>query len=689
MSFLNPYLLWGLLAISIPVIIHLFNFRRFRRVYFTNVRFLEELKQQTRRQSQLRHILVMILRMLAIASLVLAFSQPYIPADRQGLKLEKVNHVSVYIDNSFSMEALSTAGPLIDQARSKAREIAFSYRSSDLFGIVTNDFEGRHQRWLSRDEFLQALDEITISPEVRTVSAVASRQRDLLYNSDMGRMISYLISDFQEGICDFDQFPADSLVSTWLVPLSAAKKENLFIDSCWFVSPVHQLNQGVKLVARVVNQSETDFEKVPLKLTINGQQKTVASFDIPKGLFKDVELPFTNYEPGIQYGTLEISDYPVTFDDRLYLVYNVAGNIPVLAINGKGESKYLNALFGNDSAFLFVNNAYTNIDYNRLSEYKLVILNELKEISSGLSQELSSYLDLGGTLLIIPSPEMNIAEFQQFLASAGANFYTELVKEDTRVTEVDRQNPVFADVFEHGKTGAESEWDNTDWPAVRQYFRISRSATTSQLGVMTLLNGQYLLTREKAGNGKLFLLSVPLDESYSNFASHAIFVPALYRIALLGAATDPLYYTIGKDDVIELNNPNLSGDKTLKVISMSDKSEFIPGHISLNRRLDLRLNGQVKVAGHYQLTADQETIKGLGFNYDRLESVMEFLGADRLQDAVKRYLPANSGVLSDKGKPLSETIKEMNQGTSLWKLFIILALVFLGAEIALLRLWNN
>ena len=90
MSFLNPYLLWGLLAVSIPVIIHLFNFRRFRRIYFTNVKFLEELQQQTRRQSQLRHILVMILRMLAITSLVLAFAQPYIPLDKTGAKPENV-----------------------------------------------------------------------------------------------------------------------------------------------------------------------------------------------------------------------------------------------------------------------------------------------------------------------------------------------------------------------------------------------------------------------------------------------------------------------------------------------------------------------------------------------------------------------------------------------------------------------
>jgi hypothetical protein len=689
MSFLNPYLLWGLLAVSIPVIIHLFNFRRFRRIYFTNVKFLEELQQQTRRQSQLRHILVMILRMLAITSLVLAFAQPYIPLEKAGARPEKVNHVSVYIDNSFSMESLSSGGPLLEVAKGKARELASSYQSSDLFALVTNDFEGKHQRWLSKDEFLQALDEIAISPNVRTVSEVIGRQRDMLYNTEKGRMFSYLISDFQEDMCDFQKVVPDSLVSTWLVPLNAAKKENLYIDSCWFASPVHQLNQGVKLMARVVNQSETDYEKVPLKLTVNGQQKAVASFDIPKGLYKDIELPFTSYEPGFQYGTLEITDYPITFDDRLFMVYNVAGRIPVLSINGQSESQYLDALYGNDSAFLFVNNPYTNIDYNRLPDFNLVILNELKDLSSGLSQELTNYLDNGGTVLIIPSPEMDMAAFQQFLSANGSNFYTELVKEDTRVSGVDTKNPVFSDVFERSKEDGTGEAENTDWPVVMSYYKLSRSTMTSQLAVMTLLNGMPFLTREMANNGKIFLLAVPLEDSYSNFASHAIFVPALYRIALLGAATDPLYYTIGKDDIIELYNSTLTGDKTLKIISMTDQSEFIPGQFSQNRRLDLRLNGQLKVAGHYQVKADQEVVKGLGFNYSRMESIMKFNDIQQLQEMVDRYLPGNSGILTDKGKPLSDAIKEMNQGTSLWKLFIILALVFLGSEIALLRFWNK
>lgn len=688
MSFLYPNILWGLLAVTIPVIIHLFNFRKFRKIYFTNVRFLEELKQQTRKQSRLRHLLVMIARILAIAALVLAFAQPYIPKVKNAARPDAISQVNVYIDNSFSMEALATNGPLLEAAKVKAREIAAAYRSSDLFMLTTNDFEGRHQRWLSKEEFTQMIDEIQIAPAVRTVSEVTDRQYESFSDAPGQAKVCYLISDFQLSISDFEKVKPDSLVSVWLIPLQASRTENLYIDSCWFVSPVYQLNQGVKLVARIVNDSQTNYEKVPLKLMVNGNQKALASFDIQPGTFHDVELPFTNYENGIQSGTLEISDYPVIFDDQMFLTYNVAGSIPVLAINGQDESPYLNSLFGKDSAFQFVNNSYKNIDYNRLLDYNMVIINELNELSSGLIQELTAYLENGGTLLIIPSPKGDMASQREFLSSVGSNYYLNFVTEDTRVSSLDLNNPVFADVFEKTATG-DRTLDNTDLPAVKAYYEISRQLQSSQMVIMSMLNGKAFLTHESAGKGQIYLLAVPLEEQYSNFARHAVFVPALYRIALLSAASDPLYYIIGRDNKIELSNTFLKGDNTLKIASASGDFEFIPGLQNVNKKLNIRIYNQIRKAGHYKLLKNNEILKGLSFNYNRKESEMKFAGRTELQDFISRYTLSNTRIIADIGKPLSDAIKDMNQGTRLWKLFIILALVFLGIEIILLRVWNE
>lgn len=686
MSFLYPYILWGLLAVTIPVIIHLFNFRKFKRVYFTNVRYLEELKQQTRRQSRLRHLLVMISRMLAIASLVLAFAQPFIPAEKGLKKPEAINQVNVYIDNSFSMEALSTAGPLLEGAKTAAREIAASYRSTDLFMLTVNEFEGRHQHWISREEFLQLVDEIAITPSVRKVSEVVARQADSYQESPGKSRISYLISDFQLSMADFENIRADSLMAVYMVPLQAARSENLYIDSCWFESPVHQLNQGVRLMVRVINDSRTDFEKVPLKFTVNGSQKALSSFDVRSGTFYDVALPFTNYDAGIQEGVVEITDYPVVFDDRMYLVYNVAGSIPVLAINGHDESIYLNSLYGKDEEFRFVNNTSKNIDYNRLQEFELVILDELDDLPSGLVQELTVYLENGGNLMVIPSERADMTQFNSFLSSLNAGSFNGFIKESTKVTELDRNNPVFADVFERAR-GDRAE-ENTDLPVVRSFFDIGGNSRSSQQVIMKMQNGKPFLSRETAGKGQIYLLAVPLDDTYSNFARHAIFVPVLYRIALLSAASDPLYYIIGRDTRIDLPNTYISDDHTFKIKSVTGDFEFIPGIQNLNKKISLLLYNQVSTAGHYNLMLGVDTVKGLGFNYNRLESVMKFASQEDLQEMTGRYSLANFRIITGHGKPLSEEVKDINQGTVLWRLFIILALVFLAFEIILLRFWK-
>lgn len=688
MSFLFPYVLWGLLAVSVPLIIHLFNFKRFRKVYFTNVRFLEELKQQTRRQSQLRHLLVMIFRMLAIASLVFAFAQPYIPESDVRIIPEAVNKVSIYVDNSFSMESLSPNGPLIEIARLDAREIASAYRTTDLFMLLTNDFEGKHQRWVSQEEFFQLIDGIKISPNVRKVSEVVNRQNDMFGTEPGYARISWLISDFQLNMTDFEDVVPDSLVISWLVPVDAVKKDNLYIDSCWFVSPVHQLNLGVRLMVRIVNDSGTDFEKVPLKLVINGNQRAIAGFDIKAGTYMDVEMPFTNYEPGIQYGTLEISDYPVTFDDQLHLVFDVAGAIPVLSINGRDESRYLNSLFGNDSAIHFVNNTVRNIDYNSLQSFELIILNELRDISSGLAQELDVFLGNSGTLMIIPSPDMDLLSFQAFLSSAGANYFTGLIREETRVSAFDPDNPVFADVFEKSGPGRRQDMSLMDLPVVNSFFSLSRESRTSQVNVMSLLNGRPFLTHEPLQKGDIYLLAVPLDDNYGNFPRHALFVPVLFRIALLSAATSPLYYIIGRDNQLDLSNIGISGDKSLKIAAIDGSFEFIPGQQTLNKRINLQLFGQVSKAGHYRVHQEEETVRGATFNYDRMESIMQFAGENDLDEMIRRYLPGQFRIVSDKGKPLADSIQAVSQGTPLWKIFIILALLFLATEIILLRFWR-
>jgi len=97
-------------------------------------------------------------------------------------------------------------------------------------------------------------------------------------------------------------------------------------------------------------------------------------------------MPFTNYKAGIQQGIVQVTDYPVIYDDKFYFSFEVTTSLSVLAINGKDENRFLDALFSQDSAIRLINLPEKSLDYSKLPSYNLIILNELSSISSGLAR---------------------------------------------------------------------------------------------------------------------------------------------------------------------------------------------------------------------------------------------------------------------------------------------------------------
>lgn len=682
MHFVNPYFLFALFTISIPIIIHLFNFRKFKKIYFTNVRFIKELKQQTQRKSELKHLIVLLLRILSISCLVFAFSQPYIPISKNKMKQNVKNVVSIYIDNSFSMEASSSNGRLLDVAKNKALEIASAYKSSDLFQLLTNDFKGSNQRLVSKDEFISKLDNVKISPAVKNISEVNKRQSDLLSTQQNKNKIAYILSDFQKNISDINHLNNDTNIIVYFIPVNAEKTNNLYIDSCWFSSPVHQVGQNVKLIVKIKNVSKENYNKIPIKLKINNNQRAIASFDIGANSETEIELTYTIRKPGIHYGMLEIIDYPITYDDSFYFSYKVLPTIPILCINQTKENKYLNSLYGKDSIFVFKNSFVNNIDYSSFKNYNLVILNELSSISSGLAQEIKRFIKNGGSLAIFPSANIDIQNYQSFLSSINSNYYTSLDTFNTKITNINLESQLYNDVFEIVP-------ENINLPTVFSHYVISKITRSNQETLLKMQNGNIFLSVQYYGKGKLYLFAVSLEPDFSNFPKHAIFVPSLYKIALLSNTSNRLFYTIGKDDFIETHNISFVGDNIYKIKNKKNNFEIIPEYKNIDSQTYFYLHNQIKYADNYSLIdKGRNEIMGLSFNYDRRESNMNFYKQSDLENLINKSHLKNYMVLNVKNKPLSKALVELNQGVILWKLFIIFALFFLAVEVIILRFWK-
>ena len=232
MNFLFPTFLIGLAAIAIPIIIHLFNFRKYKKVYFTNVQFLKELKQESDSKSKLKEWLILAMRILAIVCLVFAFAQPFIPGKSKAVQGEKA--ISIYIDNSFSMESTNKKGTLLENAKEYAIEIVNTFNASDKFQLLTNDFEGKHQRFVSKEDFIEQLNDVKISSATKALNDVLKRQQDFLQNSSSKSKRIFLLSDFQKNTSDFKKTDVDTSIVVSCIPIASSEVSNIYIDSVWF-----------------------------------------------------------------------------------------------------------------------------------------------------------------------------------------------------------------------------------------------------------------------------------------------------------------------------------------------------------------------------------------------------------------------------------------------------------------------
>jgi len=224
MKFGNPLFLYGLFALAIPIIIHLYNFRRYKTVVFSDITFLKELTQQTQSKNKLKHLLILSSRLLFIVFLILAFAQPYIPTKTSGNL--SGNLISIYIDNSFSMEAEGSKGRLLDVAKKAAIEICKAYPENDRFQLLTNLFEGKHQRFYTKDDFIQLVEEVKEDATLRKLSEVINQQKhafELIDASNKKNHVIYILSDFQKTFLGNPKniSKTDSLLKINLIPLQA------------------------------------------------------------------------------------------------------------------------------------------------------------------------------------------------------------------------------------------------------------------------------------------------------------------------------------------------------------------------------------------------------------------------------------------------------------------------------------
>jgi len=609
---------------------------------------------------------------MALLFLVLGFAQPFLKQDDDVKKGSKL--VSVFIDNSYSMASLSQDAPLLEEAKRKAEDIIKAYQLEDKFQIISHNLSARQQRLVSQEQALSLVDEIALTSEVNTLSRILQRQQQLLNEEENPNKILYYISDFQENITDLE--PSDTTYEYNMVPLRAVIEQNVSIDSAWFEAPVQMMNKANKLLVRIHNWSDQKVENVQLSVRKDGDVKPVGTLDLEAQTSMVDTIFLSVLEPGIQKVELKITDFPVQFDDTYYLSFEVKQQIQTLIVNQDLPNRYIESAFGSEEFFQKTNLRASNLDYSSFNQYQLIVLNELKSVSSGITSAVKNYLGQGGNVVMFPAMDADLASYNEFLGQLNAGSIGGFDTTTSVINYFNADEFIFNDVFERNR-------GNIRLPTTRGNYSLnSRSSNTEKL--MGYRDGKTFLSKNTIGKGNLYLSAAPLDLKASNLVTQAeIFIPMLYKMALSTSQEVKIAYTMGTDPFVEMENKASGSEVVYKV---SGPSNFIPSQVSQGRHILLGFHDQVQKAGFYDVYLKEGTaLNTYAFNSNRLESDLSCLSQEALQS---RYGEETTIIEQVQQANLGQFVREKDQGIILWKYCLILALIFLALETLIIRFWS-
>ncbi len=640
MQFKHPEILYALLLLLIPIIIHLFQLRRFQKVDFTNVAFLKKVTIQTRKSSQLKKWLTLLTRLLALACVVFAFAQPF-TASKSALNTEKEQ--VIYVDNSFSMQLKGSNGPLLDRAKQQLFEVL---EGDALLSWFTNS-ESRKN--VSANNFKNEVLSIDYSEEQLSLDAVVLKANELFSKSPSAEKELIIISDLQ-GSGEMPEF--DSGLEVRLVHLQPVNTANTSIDTAY----VSSKNGEITRLAVKVSGSGEGVNSIPVSLYDNKQLIAKTAADISERNEVEITFDLENTE-GIQ-GELRITDSQLLYDNSLYFSMNPPNKIKTLVIN-EGNANYLQRLFEQD-AYDFSLQDINNLNYNDVPQQDFIVLNELVSIPASLISVLTSFANNGGGLCIVPSRNSEVNSYNSLLQALGFGSLSGSQPQEKKITQISFDHPLYTDVFE-------KEVTNFQYPKVNSFFGTTSGASR----VLQFEDGKpFVLHKDKS-----YIFTASLDTENSNFKSSPLVVPTFINMARLSLPLPKLYYEIG--EVSSFAVPVKLGPDEILTIKDSVQS-FIPLQQTKANSVEINTKDEAPNSGNFSIENNGEWVQNISYNYPRKESDLQYIK------------PGNpEGVqLSNSVAKMFDEIAQANQINSFWKWFVIFAVIFLLLEMLILKFYK-
>lgn len=652
MHFKHPEILYFLFLLIIPILIHLFQFQRFNKEAFSNVKFLQQIEIESRKSSVIKKRLILLSRLLALSCLIFAFSQPFIKEYDQNRSWENI----IYLDNSLSMQAEGLQGSdllnehknwLIDNLEND--EGNYTLISNEQ--LITN---------LNLEQFKKSLLDIDFHPIRKNLNQIDLMIRDQDYPVNSSLNIVF-ISDFKGmGL----ELPGDSLsnhTEYHFVQTSDREVENISLDSLW----ISKDNNDEYRIFSSISSQNMSVDEYAISIYVNTEPYGKSSVSLLPGETKTVDF-IIPYAEDLR-GRISSNDHKIQFDNQLFFSLPKKQKTKVLVIGD--SSDYLERIYLPDE-FEFQAISPDQLDSGIIIKQALIILNEVERITKPLQLNLVNFAKNQGNLVIIPAANSDIHSYNSLLADLDLGSISKLSPIEKRVTQINYDHPFFNEVFKEKRS-------NFLYPLVNQSYDGDWSRSSS---LLTFDDKTAFISQKRFFDNYVYWISAPLSKANTNFTNSPLIVPILYNFSDHNRLVESSYQIIGHENEFTILSDSL-GERALEL--KLENEAFIPIQQKKADRIIITTREEPLKPGVYNINDKIRSYGTIAYNYDRQESLQTKISSIDSND-----LPKNTFFY----KSLDQAIKRLNrkhENQSLWQLFIIFVLVFLILETGLQKFLKN
>ena len=662
MNFLFPLFLIAGAAIAIPVIIHLFNFRKYKTIEFSDTRLLEQIKITSQKSRKVQNWWLLLSRILFVAALVLAFAQPYLGTQKDNSRQLKL----IYIDNSQSMaDNLGGQRQLLQNAIDDAKGIINAQSEHQQYILLSNN-NIYASRPIGKSQIMEALQQLKVSAKTVSLKQINQAVNNALSDNNAGNAEVYVFSDLQKSTLFREALDTVAATAHFIIrPQLHRQSANLYFDTAYFVNPVIDTRQENPLVVKISKSNTTEAIQSQVQVWVNGQARAAKNINFTNDSIWTDTIALMVNTPGWHKILLTVKDAPIQFDDTFRITAKTNANLAVLNLNDGSSSPYLQAALSPTNGFITRNAPLNAGSAGEWPNNNLVILQNIQQLSPGLTDAVKKGLQNGQSFFLIPGNISNIASFNQQLSRIAPINFSAVDTASTQIGAVQTEHALLKDVIA-------TMPQNVQLPTVLRHYPISAGLSANQQSILSLKNGQPFLAQYSIDNGSLYIVASSLEERSGNFVLSNLFMPLLYKMCAVSGAQS--IYAINANSNQPVFIPNQSANRTV-FKATGPNMEVIPAQNAYGNGTNIFLGKAIDQAGIYTLKNESIADSTLvAVNANTLESKLEAATKEELEQQLK---PAKlSWEQSDAPTANSTT----GNNTDLWKWLVAIALLALVIE---------